>query len=631
MTNLPYNRRDFLKAGSGMLFAGVASQTATADSPAVVLPEDSSSLFSGGWLREHDFADSSFDQGDVETHVSEFDLENADVSNVKYMGGIFQNANSFNQDISNWDTSNVQDMRRMFTGTLFNQDISNWDTSNVQDMSQMFRSARSFNQDIGNWDTSNVQDMSRMFRSANSFNQDIGGWDTSNVQDMSQMFRSANSFNQDIGNWDTSNVQDMSRMFNKANSFNQDIGGWDTSNVQDMTRMFWLAESFDQDISTWSVEQISDKPNNFDSGAGFSSNHDKQPNWGGENISDSRLADDSPEEEPDPDNDSLLPETAAGITVVSVLSIAGYTLFRQRDETPPKISESEAQTLAGQARSAHSEQSSEQVFADFQEAIDAYQTLAETASDEDEQTVFQITADELRDELCALPDEISDQAHNAKEERNYQTALDQYDRAIELCEMIVEWLPADDSRGDSLQEQLPDYRNEREAIETILADREELQELVTTAEDQLQSAITSHICGEKVAARTRYRQARTNFERALTHIDDTDDELLDPPIEIEVAPDDQTMPDQLTTVTEFSSETRETLEEEGIETVAKLQERASDGQVINTIIERDVSDDQQLLVELLGHWEGEHTRILDGKQLLQDRHSIAEEGYQTVV
>ena len=38
-----------------------------------------------------------------------------------------------------------------------------------------------FNQDIGDWNTSNVNDMFQMFAGASSFNQDIGDWDTSNV------------------------------------------------------------------------------------------------------------------------------------------------------------------------------------------------------------------------------------------------------------------------------------------------------------------------------------------------------------------------------------------------------------------------------------------------------------------
>ena len=55
--------------------------------------------------------------------------------------------------ISNWDTSEVTNMRVMFShATNFNQPIENWDVSKVTDMSFMFKGAESFNQAIDNWD-----------------------------------------------------------------------------------------------------------------------------------------------------------------------------------------------------------------------------------------------------------------------------------------------------------------------------------------------------------------------------------------------------------------------------------------------------------------------------------------------
>ena len=52
---------------------------------------------------------------------------------------MFLGCQSFNQDISNWDVSNVRNMRSMFYGCKdFNQDISDWDVSKVKDIRCIF-------------------------------------------------------------------------------------------------------------------------------------------------------------------------------------------------------------------------------------------------------------------------------------------------------------------------------------------------------------------------------------------------------------------------------------------------------------------------------------------------------------
>ena len=45
----------------------------------------------------------------------------------------------------------------------FNQDISSWDVSNVTDMEGMFYSCKNFNKDISNWDVSNVSNRKKIF------------------------------------------------------------------------------------------------------------------------------------------------------------------------------------------------------------------------------------------------------------------------------------------------------------------------------------------------------------------------------------------------------------------------------------------------------------------------------------
>lgn len=106
-------------------------------------------------------------------------------------------------------------------------DLSKLCTSLVTDMStgndEGFFLARDFNQNISNWDVSNVVTMKWMFINS-AFTQPIGTWDVSSVKNMKRMFQNS-SFNQPIANWKVGNVTDMSWMFSNS-LFNQPIGKW---------------------------------------------------------------------------------------------------------------------------------------------------------------------------------------------------------------------------------------------------------------------------------------------------------------------------------------------------------------------------------------------------------------------
>ena len=103
--------------------------------------------------------------------------------------GLFEGLEPHNIDISNWNVSEVQDMRRVFFGCRnLVCDLSKWDVSNVETMDYMFFNCNTFNSNLSGWDVSKVKDMSRMFYDCYNFNSDLSHWDVRNVEDKFHMF-----------------------------------------------------------------------------------------------------------------------------------------------------------------------------------------------------------------------------------------------------------------------------------------------------------------------------------------------------------------------------------------------------------------------------------------------------------
>ncbi|MFV0553609.1 MAG: BspA family leucine-rich repeat surface protein [Mangrovibacterium sp.] len=201
----------------------------------------------------------AFNNGGVELDWGE---RTAKVDN---MASMFYEARAFNQDVSSWNVSSVKYMNDMFRlASAFNNGGVELDwgenTAKVENMTQMFRNAASFNQDVSSWNVSAVTSMSQMFRSATAFNNGNVALDwvnsTSSVTHMGGMFDGASSFNQDVSSWDVSAVQYMNGMFASASSFNQDVSDWDVSAVTTMESMFSSATAFNQDVSDWDVSSV---------------------------------------------------------------------------------------------------------------------------------------------------------------------------------------------------------------------------------------------------------------------------------------------------------------------------------------------------------------------------------------
>ena len=86
------------------------------------------------------------------------------ITNMNYM--FFQCTSLTSLDLSNFNTSNAQNMRRFFVDVhpLISLDLSNFDTSNIKDMSFMFAYCSSLTSlNLSNFDTSQVLLMENMF------------------------------------------------------------------------------------------------------------------------------------------------------------------------------------------------------------------------------------------------------------------------------------------------------------------------------------------------------------------------------------------------------------------------------------------------------------------------------------
>ena len=133
----------------------------------------------------------------------------------------------------------------------FNDNINNWDVSNVKTMCGMFINCKSFNQALDKWNVSKVEEMDLMFRNCTNFDQPLNDWITSNVKTMYGMFNKCSKFNQPLNKWNVSKVEDMERMFRDCKIFDQLLNSWDTSSIIIMVDMFKGASLFDKNNALW--------------------------------------------------------------------------------------------------------------------------------------------------------------------------------------------------------------------------------------------------------------------------------------------------------------------------------------------------------------------------------------------
>ena len=180
-------------------------------------------------------------------NILDLDLFNFDTSNVTNMRSMFSDMPKLTSlNLSNFDTSKVTDMHYMFCSmrSLTTLNLSNFDTSKVTDMNTMFFGMSKLTTlDLSSFDTSWVRNMYQMFCGMSSLTSlNLSSFDTSQVTNMKSMFYYApNLTTLNLSKFNTSKVTDMSNMFAGMSSLTSlNLSNFDTSNVTNMRNMFSL-------------------------------------------------------------------------------------------------------------------------------------------------------------------------------------------------------------------------------------------------------------------------------------------------------------------------------------------------------------------------------------------------------
>ena len=179
------------------------------------------------------------------TNILEVDISNYDTSRVNDTHQMFLNCSSLTSiNLANINTSLVGSMRLMFGGcvSLEELDVSRFDTSKVTDMHFMFSDCKLIkNLDVSRFDTSNVEHFEGLFAGMESLEEiNVRNFDTSKGISMHGMFyRCITLTSLDLSSFYTPLVTDMSLMFygdEKLQIF--DISNFDTSSVSNTNFMF---------------------------------------------------------------------------------------------------------------------------------------------------------------------------------------------------------------------------------------------------------------------------------------------------------------------------------------------------------------------------------------------------------
>jgi hypothetical protein len=130
------------------------------------------------------------------------------------MSGTFQDS-PFNQDITSWDVSSVDNFSFMFKGcTAFNKALA-WDTGAGDTFEEMFYGCTALNSLLLGWNVGGALTLKNMFAGCTLLNQSFASWITgATTTSYFGTFQNCTALNEDFSSWQIGGITDAQLMFN---------------------------------------------------------------------------------------------------------------------------------------------------------------------------------------------------------------------------------------------------------------------------------------------------------------------------------------------------------------------------------------------------------------------------------